>query len=303
MIGKSKKKARRNGIKGIHSYKTKKEVLKISKQFANWARSERNIKNLHDITQDDYKAFLDSKSDTTLDYRRSIETHLRLLQGGLNKRSERFEKEMVQFTTEKRLIAPRNRLEGVSDRSMSLIDINNIKANVSLNVRNSVELMHQMGFRVSGSVCIKVSDVNFDKGIVSVTEKGGKDRDVPIPRGFEENLAGMIKDKEPAERIVNITARAVQNEINKVSKKMGIKSTGTHAFRHTYARNRVNQLMTKKEKQLFQKCMSRYVENKDFDYGVYDQRLYNSMKIKMDQIHFELGHGKNRFDLAVRYMR
>ena len=93
------------------------------------------------------------------------------------------------------------------------------------------------------------------------------------------------------------------NEVNKVCKKLGIQNTGTHAFRHTYARNRVDQLMTKEEKDLFQKCISRYVENKPFDYGVKNRRLYNSMKSKMDQIHGELGHGKNRFDLAVRYMR
>ena len=303
MIGKSKREARKLGIKGIHSYKTKKEVLKISKQFANWARSERGIKNLHDLTEQDYKDFLDSKSHTTLDYRRGIETHLRLLQEGLNKRAERFGKEKVQFVTEKRLIAPRNRLEGVSDRSMGLGDINTLKSNLSPNVRNAVELMHNMGLRVSGSVSVKVSDVNFEKGVISVTEKGGKYREVPIPQGFEKTLAEMIKGKEPAEKLVNITARAVQNEVNKVCKKLGIQNTGTHAFRHTYARNRVDQLMTKEEKDLFQKCISRYVENKPFDYGVKNRRLYNSMKSKMDQIHGELGHGKNRFDLAVRYMR
>lgn len=304
MIGKSKRKARKQGIKGIHSYKTKKEVLKISKQFANWARSERGIKNLHDLTEQDYKDFLVSKSHTTLDYRRGIETHLRLLQEGLNKRSERFGKEKVQFVAEKRLIAPRNRLEGVSDRSMSLRDINAIKANVSLNVRNSIELMHNLGLRVEGSVSVRVSDVDFKKDTVFIGyEKGGRPRYVPIPKGFEKTLAGMIEGKEPNERIVNITSGTVQNGVNKACEKLQIECTGTHAFRHTYARNRVDELMTKEEKDLFQKCISRYVENKNFDYGVKNRQLYNSMKSKMDQIHRELGHGKNRFDLAVRYMR
>lgn len=303
MIGKSKREAKENGIKGIHSYKTKKEVLKISKQFANWARAEHSIKNLHDLTEIEYKAFLDSKSHTTADYRRGIETHLRLLQEGLNKRSERFGKEMVQFTTENRLIASRNRLEGISDRSMSLKDINTLKINTSENVRNSIELMHNLGLRVSGSVSVKVENVNFGSKKVYVTEKGGRSRYVSIPKGFEKALAEMVEGKNPEDRIVNITARAVQNEVNKVSKKLGIKNTGTHAFRHTYARNRVEQLMTEEEKNLFDKCISRYAENKNFDYGVKNRELYNSVKSKMDQIHRELGHGKNRFDLAVRYMK
>lgn len=303
-IGKSKKEARKNGEKKIHSYKTKREVLKISKQFANWARSEHGVKNLHDLTPQHYKAFLDSKSHTSLDYQRGIETHLRLLQEGLNKRSERFGKEKVQFTTEKRLIGPRNRLEGVSDRSMKLEEINTIKANVSSNVRNSVELMHRVGLRVSGSVSLKVRDVDFERNMIAVTEKGGKYRELAIPRGFEKKLAEMVKDKSPTDRIVPITAKTVQNEVKRVAKEQNIKSyTGTHAFRHTYARDRVNELMTKQERNLFDKCLSRYAENKNFDYGVHDRQLYNSMKSKMDQIHAELGHGKNRFDLAVRYMR
>lgn len=303
MIGKSKLEARRKGIKGIHSYKTKKEVLKISKQFANWARSERGIKNLHDLTQREYIDFLDSKSHTSLDYRRGIETHLRLLQEGLNKRAERFGKEKVQFITTQRLISPRNRSEGISDRSMSLRDIDAIKSKVSSNVRNSIELMHRMGFRVSGSVSIKVKDVYLEKGYISVVEKGGRYREVPIPKGFEKTLARMMVGKVASDRLVPIKARTVQNAVNKASKELGIKNNGTHAFRHTYARNRVKELMTKEEQALFHKCLSRYEEGKNFDYGVHDRKLYDSMKAKMDQIHAELGHGKNRFDLAIRYMR
>lgn len=303
MIGKSKREARKKGIKGIHSYKTKKECLKISRQFANWVRSERGIRNLYEITEQEYRDFLASKSHTSLDYRRSIETHLRLLQEGLNKRAERYNKPKTYFCPEKRLIPPRNRLEGVSDRSLSLKDINAIKANVSPNTRNAVELMHNMGFRISGAVSLKVSDVNFEKGVVSVIEKGGRYREVPIPKHFEKTLAEMIKGKEPNERLVNVTAGTVQNEVKNVCKKLGIEYTGTHAFRHTYARNRVNELMTKEEKELFEKCLVRYAEGKRFDYGVHDRKLYDSMKEKMDRVHAELGHGKNRFDLALRYMR
>lgn len=303
MIGKSKREAREKGIRGIHSYKTKNEVLKISKQFANWARSEKGIRNLHDLTQQEYKEFLESKNHTSLDYQRGIETHLRLLQKGLNKRSERFNKENVQFVTDKRLITTRSRLEGVSDRSIALRDINALKAQVSKNVCNSIELMHNMGFRVSGSVSIKVEDVNFDKGFVSVIEKGGYYREVPIPKEFDKTLSRMIEGKDLNERIVPIQAGSVSNAIKKVATELNIKDyTGTHAFRHSYARNRVNELMTKQEKDLFQKCLSNYAKDREFDYAVRNRELYNSMKLKMDQVHKEIGHGNNRFDLALRYM-
>jgi integrase/recombinase XerD len=305
MIGKSKREFRKKGVKGIHSHKTKKEVIKISRQFANWAR-DRGIRNLHDLTEQEYKDFLDSKNNTTLDYRRGIETHLRLLQEGLNKRSERFGKEKVQFVTKKRLTPPKSRLEGASDRSIkkhSVID--QLQENVSQNVSNSIYLMHKMGLRVSESVSVKVCDVNFEKNTVYVLDgKGGRPRYVEIPKGLQENLAGMIEGKESHERLVPIQKGTVSNAVKSASRKINMEGyTGTHAFRHTYARKRVNELMTNEEKQLFRKCISRYAENKRFDYGVSNFKLYNSMKLKMDEVHAELGHGPNRFDLALTYMR
>lgn len=303
-IGKSKKVARDKKIKAIHSHKTKSEVRKISKQFANYVRSEFDIKKLHNVTQEHYKSFLDSKSHTSLDYRRSIETHLRLLQKGLNKRSERFSKEQVQFVTEKRLIPSKNRNEGIRNRSLSLRDINIIKSNVSSqNVLNSINLMHNLGLRVSGSVSVKVGDVNFENGTLAVTEKGGRTRSVPIPGKFKSGLADMVQGKEADDRIVPMTATSVSNEIKRAAKAQNVTAySGTHAFRHTYARNQVNRLMTPEEKQLFNRCLEQYKQGKGFDYGVHNQALYDSMKSKMDQVHAWIGHGENRFDLASRYM-
>lgn len=304
-IGTSKREARKQGIKNtIHGKKDKNEVRKISRQFVKWARFNHDVKNMHDLTEEHYRDFLKEKSHLSLGYQRSIETNLRSLQEGLKRYSERHDIKYNDFIPEKRLIAPANRLEGVSDRSVSLKDINAIKANVSENVRNSIELMHNMGFRVSGSVSIKVENINFDKGIVSVIEKGGRYREVSIPQGFEKTLAGMIEGKESHERLVPIKPGTVSDAVKKASEKLNVKNyTGTHAFRHTYARNRVNELMTKNEMDLFQRCLSQYATGKDFNYGVHDRELYNSMKSKMDQVHKEIGHGNNRFDLALRYMR
>lgn len=114
----------------------------------------------------------------------------------------------------------------------------------------------------------------------------------------------MIEGKEYHERLVPIKSGTVSDAVKKASEKLNVKNyTGTHAFRHTYARNRVNELMTKNEMNLFQRCLSQYLMGKDFNYGVHDRDLYNSMKSKMDKVHKEIGHGSNRFDLALRYMR
>lgn len=305
MIGKSKRAAKKNGVKGIHSYKTKNEVLKIAKQFANWARSERGVKNLHDLTEADYQAFLESKAHTTLDYRRSIETHLRLLQEGLNRRAERYGKEAIRFVPEKRLIAPRRRLEAVSNRSYSEREVKAIKERVSPSTARAVALMRNLGLRVSESVQLRVEHVQGDFIRIEgdTITKGGRDREIPIPASFQQELEQMCLGKTEGERLVPLMAGTVMDDVKEACRELNIKSRGTHGFRHSYARERVQQEMTTEQKAMFERCLDRYAEGKKADYGVYDKELYDATKAIMDKIHGELGHGKNRFDLAVRYMR
>lgn len=304
-IGVSKKQLRSENIKAIHSHKTKNEVLKISKQFANFVRDEHGIRNLHEIKEEHYVSFLDSKSDTTLDYRRGIETHLRLLQEGLNKRAERFEKPVTHFCTEQRLIVARGRLEGVSDRSYRKDEIDAIKDNVSVSVAGSVSLMHNLGLRVSESVQLRVEHVK--DGYIRIENdeitKGGRDRVIPVPESYQRELENLIEGREANEQIVQASAGTVMNAVTKACKQLEIDSRGTHGFRHSYARERIDKLMSSEERRLFTSCIENYAADKDFDYAVRDRELYSTMKLKMDQVHSELGHGKDRFDLAVRYMR
>lgn len=308
MIGVSKKTARNRKVKGIHSHKTKKEVLKIGKQFARWVRENHGIKNLHEVEEQHYVEFMQSKSETTLDYRRGIETHLRLVQEGLQKRSERFGKPMVSFTTEKRLIAPRSRLEGVSDRSYNNRDIKVIRRAVTDSTRVTVDLMHNLGLRVEESTNLRVEHVqgHFIRIENDTITKGGRDRLIPIPENFAERLRAMCEGKGADEKLVDVTSGTVQNDLNKVCKELKIKNNGTHGFRHTYARNRVNEIMAEEEKEMLKRCLENFKdESRKADYGIFtekDRNIYNSTLEKINKIHSELGHGKKRWDLAIRYM-
>lgn len=304
-IGVSKKQLRSEKIKAIHSHKTKHEVLKISKQFANFVRDEHGIRNLYQIKEEHYVSFLDSKNDTTLDYRRGIETHLRLLQEGLNSRAERFGKPSTHFCTEKRVIESKGRLEAVSNRSYTGDEVNAIESHVSRSVSVSVSLMNNLGFRVSESVrlCVKHVQGSYIRIKDDTVTKGGRDRVIPIPEGYQKELNGFMRSLGPDDRIVQVSAGTVMNAVTAACKQLGIKSNGTHGFRHAYARNRINDLMLDEEKKLFTSCMENYAAGKQFDYAVRDRELYNNMKAKMDIVHAELGHGKDRFDLALRYMK
>lgn len=314
-IGKSKREARKKNIKAIHGKRQKQHTRSDSRNFAKWVRSEYGIKHLHQLSEEHYKSYLKylEQRGISAGHRRNVETSLRLLQEGLNKRSERFGKEKVQFTPKKRITPSIKRGEGARNRSYTNQEIKALEKYISPSVRDSVALMRNLGLRVEESTLVRVEHFDLRAGKMIIPEgetvtKGGRFRVVPIPEHFKSHLEKMLDGKQPHERLVNVTEKTVRNGVNVGFKKAGIeqKGRGCHGFRHTYARERVAMLMTEQEKKLFDRCLDRYLEGKRADYGIFkpEQReLYNSMKKKMDQVHGELGHGKNRFDLAVRYMK
>lgn len=308
-IGKSKRENRKRIKKGqekyrhIHSYKTMEEVEKIGKQFARYVRENFGVNNLHELKEQHYIEFLKSKSHLTLDYQRNIETNLRLVQEGFHKRAERLGKEIVRFIPEKRIVSSRERMEGVSNRSYTKDEIERLKGRVSASVNVSLSLMYNLGVRVSESVEIAVGDVDFQNNTVHVVGKGGRPRIVDIPENYKHELRSLVQGKGLEDKLCPVKAGTVRNAIAKGFRKEGIKCKGAHGFRHTYARNQIKRIMTTEERNLFQNCISRYAEGKAFDYGVHNRQLYDSMKAKMDYVHIQLGHGKDRFDLAVRYMK
>lgn len=305
-IGQSKKGFRKNGDDHfIHSHAQKKKVLQVGKEFANFCRDNYNVKKLHDVTEEHYRHFLATKSETTLGHQRNVETALQQLQKGLQERAIEYNKEPTFFMTE-RIVPSAERAENVNDRSYTTEEIEKVKAGVSENSKVAIELMKNTGMRVSEACSVEVQNIDFERSVVSVVGKGGLYREIPLKNDFRGYLERLTENMDKHERLVKTTAKTVSNDCKRVAVKQDIKNwSGTHGFRHSYARNEVERLMTQDEKQMFERCIENYADGKRFDYAVRTEQreLYDSMKEKMDEIHKNLGHGKNRFDLALRYMK
>lgn len=289
----------------IHSHAQKEKTERISKEFANFCRSTYDIRHLHNVTEEHYRHFLATKSETTLGHQRNIETALQQLQKGLKIRAERYDKEPTVFMTE-RLTPPAERDENVTDRSYTPEEIEKIKSGVTDNTKTAIELMSNLGMRVHEAVAVKVENINFEDNRVSIIGKGGLYREIPFKDDFKAYLNDLTKSMDKSERLVKTAQNTVSDNCKKVADKIGVENwSGTHGFRHSYARNEINGTMTVEEKEKFVHCIENYAEGKRFDYGidVEKDKLYVQMKSKMDQVHKYLGHGENRFDLALRYMR
>lgn len=319
-IGESKRDAKKNGTSGIHSKKQMVNTMSDAQNFVKWCRSEHGVKSICELNEKHYVSYLAylGEKGVSQGHRVNVETSLRLLEKGFKERSKRFSDNA--FTSIR--ICPKRRLEkpmvgsDVKNRSYTEKEVQLIRENCSEEVAKAVDLMREIGLRVKEAVNVRVEHfIPNDRGTGwcltisngSGITKGGRFRQLDVPQHLEKKLESWIADKSPETRIVNVSYSTVRDGVNVACKKSGVEQSGRgcHGFRHTYARNRMDQLMTNEQKQM----MSRVLENRktghSANYGIlskHDKQLYTAAKRAMDQIHSELGHGKNRWALAMRYM-
>lgn len=113
-----------------------------------------------------------------------------------------------------------------------------------------LETLYGCGLRVSELINLKISDLHFKEGIISVTGKGNKQRLVPIGgaaekqiRIYKEQVRLMGPIDKKSENILFLNRRGKQMSrqmifiiIKSLVEKLGIKKTvSPHSFRHSYA--------------------------------------------------------------------
>lgn len=113
-----------------------------------------------------------------------------------------------------------------------------------------LETLYGCGLRVSELINLKISDLHFKEGIISVTGKGNKQRLVPIGgaaekqiRIYKEQVRVMGTIDKKSENILFLNRRGKQMSrqmifiiIKSLVEKLGIKKTvSPHSFRHSYA--------------------------------------------------------------------
>lgn len=318
-IGQAKRPLKKEGKQGIHTTKTKQDTLSAAQNFVKWTRNEFGVNNLYELKEDhyrDYMGFLE-REGRSVGHRQNVETALRHLQKGMNARSEKFGKEKHIFVTEKRITNWREKAKP-TDRSYSREEYQRILEKLPSNSRDAVMLCQEMGLRVREAVRVEVQHFDLKKGKLVIENgsgitKGGRFREVPIPTHFRSEVERMIQGKARNEHLVPVKRDTVRRAVNKACKEANIKQLrrGTHGFRHAYSRERLDQLFKERGIQeqapkMLERIMSNRDQGRQADYGILsakDKALFQEVKQVIDKVHSELGHGKDRWDLAAVYMR
>ncbi|QRG67335.1 tyrosine-type recombinase/integrase [Brevibacillus choshinensis] len=311
-IGTSKRQARKAGDRtGIHGTTYKVAVQGSAIRFVQYAKENHGIKTLFQLRPEHHKSYMTHLASKGLSkgYMVNMESHLQKLQTGMAKMSENLKKPPITFF-EGRTISPGEK-EGSRDRSYTREEIEAMFKHMSKMVATAARMGYKLGLR-NREVCnLRVEHVQQrEDGRLEIRiengrgiTKGGRFRNVPVSQRYENELRGLIISKLPEDRIIPLSETTMRNGVAVACRKAGIESRGTHGFRHTYARERVQELIQERipdQKAEVHWMLKRLVKNyhgeQRMDSGI-GRDLYDDIKGIVDTVLSELGHGEGRWDL------
>lgn len=318
-IGVSKKKLRDMGSPtGIHSITQIRHALSVAQNFVSWARQE-GIKDLFQLKRAHYRNYIAhmQASGVSNGHLINIETNLRLLAKGMDKISEEKRTKTRDWVPKTRLIDVNSREKPI-DRSYSPKEIESFREKLSDNAKIGADLQQAFGLRLREAANTRVAHIVEKNGklywravsdkqalntAVGVT-KAGRERIAPCRPEYETRIRELVRGKEKADFISPIK----YNSLKSAYYRAGIE--GSHAFRHTYAREMLKrELQMRGIEKIGHSVIQRMIENYEQGYRkdhlvTHDERLiYQEVNQAIDKVHGYLGHGKGRMDLCEVYMK
>tara|TARA_B100001059_G_scaffold236241_1_gene285708 strand:+ start:3509 stop:4444 length:936 start_codon:yes stop_codon:yes gene_type:complete len=148
-------------------------------------------------------------------------------------------------------ILPKTLTETEVDELLQAPDITDV---IGHRDKAMLELMYATGLRVSELITLKMSQVNFNQGVIRVVGKGNKERLVPIGEESVKWLEDFISTSRtdilqkqqidflfPTRRGQSMTRQTFWYAIKRYSKKAGIrKNISPHGLRHAFATHLLN---------------------------------------------------------------
>lgn len=227
----------------IFSYSTYDTYRDRAIVFAKYVKEKYGVKQLNEITPEMTKSFFKDRSKLSPWTLQGDRSALVKLENCMKNRNWLSNKSSFVPTSEE-LNIPDRKLEDRKKAGLyTNLELDSIENNVSDAVADYIKFVRGTGARIKGASTIKVKDIDFKDNNLVLTEKGGHTRTITVSKEFLQWLKGYIKDKKPNEKVLPVMSdRNVTQQINKARKELGIKTSGIHRMRASFARNMYNEL-------------------------------------------------------------
>lgn len=314
-----KQKIKSNKVTGIYGIQYFRKVLGGCILFVQHVQEHFHIKSIFQLRAEHYVHYIEhlQQKEVTNGYITNVESYVIKLQTAMRLISQRNGRKPTTFI-DKRLINWRTK-EKPKDRSYTPEEIDAFRKHMSPVVAAAMDMSVNLGFRTVTLCNIRVEHVvpkengNLRIEIVKGTgiTKGGRFLYVDVPEKYEAQLRGLISGKEPYEKILKIKENSLRKALSRACKETGISSAGFHGFRHTYARNRLEQVMGERfeeGKVILTHILKNHSAGRRADHGIPkdkedpDREWFDFVEASVNVVHSELGHGKSRWALVAVYM-
>ncbi len=256
----------------VHSYKSKDEFIRISKELASYARENFKIKDMQAINKEIVTAYINNKIEKGL-YRRTISSYVSILakiQVGLSKMPQKQESHKSLYI-QKDLKSIRKIVDKLALKSEHInrayINPESFKSDMSIKSSIGYQLQLEHGLRVNEATLIRSSQL-LKGNILRVQGKGGYQRDVQLSSILYNQIKQEIKANGSYRQSYNNYLKDLKNSVVKA----GEKWTGTHGLRYNYAQSQM---------------------------AIYQEKM--SYKEALARVSFELGH--HRIEITKHYLK
>lgn len=318
-IGVSKKELRdKNQETGIHSTTQIKHALSVNQNFAKWLK-QKGVKDLFQLKRAHYRDYIQHMTEkgVTNGHLINIETNLRLLHKGMNIISKEKGFKSRDWCPKKRLVDTTTR-EQSKNRSLDEQQISKAYEKLSDNAKIGADLQRAFGLRLREVAKTRAAHIIEQNGCLywkaiedkkalntshGIT-KAGRSRSTPCNPEMENRIRQIIKNKPSESFLVPLKYNSLKSAYSRAN------LSGSHSFRHTYARNMLKldfqQLSIEKQgRDIVERMLINREKGyrKDYQIERSERELYKKVNQVVDRVHGYLGHGESRSDLMQVYMR
>lgn len=227
----------------IFSYSEKFRLKDVAKDFSNHMKQNfSEVKQAKDIKAEHVQSFLNTKTNCTQNTVDSYSNSLFKIENILNSTYKSCSLEwrgQIAIPTVERQKADDRGVESVISRE----DYNKI-LNYSEEHKSqsgyALQIQDFMGVRVEEVARIKVSNIDLDRGIVTIEGKGGRVIDKPIPED-KISLVKEIKDQNyngKNDRLFSVSGASINKQLNRIQDNMGLEKHSNHDIRRLIAQEK-----------------------------------------------------------------
>lgn len=312
------------GHKAIHSDNWREETRSVARGFTTYLRDVRGRKDLYHVTRSDYRSYIDHKAaqGVSKGHLTNIESALRTLESGMNKHNASRGYESRDWTPHERIVHNYDKEKPV-DRSYTAQGVDHFKEHLPSKEKyhNAHTLANAFGLRereISKSTPAYIEEKNgkyywhasSDKGSdnkASGVTKAGRGRVAECRPEYHDKVKSMIAGKARNEHL-SPKYNTLKDAFAKAGKaSLGKSYSGTHGFRHSYARAQLERKleecnMTAEGKYVIGKMFENRAIGVRRDQGI-EREIYDRVWEVINEVHESLGHGHGRIDLVEVYMK